>query len=292
MTRAELPVDRLRVHRVAARPHARARRRPRGAARGASPTQPLSSAELVRARSPRARDRRPLDGRVRLPRAALRARRRRSAPWPHTKPSPFVLWREPLPDARESADAGRARVPRRATGRRRATTSSQFTGFKLAPDRPGARRPARRSPTSRAHALRRAARAARSRRRSGAGALPAGVRLDHPRAPRPRADRPGRVPRRRVQQEERDDEEHVHGRRVRRRGVADREGASWRSSRSRRCPTQARREVDAEGERLLAWYVARARRASARARARRAAPRGRPRRRRCRGSPRARPPAA
>ena len=42
---------------------------------------------------------------------------------------------------------------------------------------------------------------------SGAGAVPAGVRLDHPRAPRPLADRPARVLDDGVQQEERHDEE-------------------------------------------------------------------------------------
>ena len=51
-------------------------------------------------------------------------------PWPHTKPSPFVLWREPLPDAADSA----FRVVRAyLAGYGPATREDivQFTGFKL-----------------------------------------------------------------------------------------------------------------------------------------------------------------
>jgi hypothetical protein len=51
-------------------------------------------------------------------------------PWPHTKPSPVVLWREPLPDARESS----IRVVRQyLAGYGPATRDDivQFTGFKI-----------------------------------------------------------------------------------------------------------------------------------------------------------------
>jgi winged helix DNA-binding protein len=51
-------------------------------------------------------------------------------PWPHTKPSPFELWREPLPDADESA----LRVVRgyiAAYGPASRDDVVQFTGFKL-----------------------------------------------------------------------------------------------------------------------------------------------------------------
>jgi hypothetical protein len=57
----------------------------------------------------------------------------RTAPvgrWPHTKPSPAVLWREPLPDAGESA----LRVVRRylaAYGPATREDVAQFTSFKL-----------------------------------------------------------------------------------------------------------------------------------------------------------------
>jgi hypothetical protein len=50
--------------------------------------------------------------------------------WPHTKPSPVVLWREPLPDARESS----IRVVRQyLAGYGPATRDDivQFTGFKI-----------------------------------------------------------------------------------------------------------------------------------------------------------------
>jgi len=57
----------------------------------------------------------------------------RTAPvgaWPHTKPSPFVLWREPLPDAVESA----RRVVRAyliAYGPASRNDVAQLTGFKV-----------------------------------------------------------------------------------------------------------------------------------------------------------------
>jgi hypothetical protein len=57
----------------------------------------------------------------------------RTAPvgaWPHTKPSPFALWRDPLPDAAESA----ARVVRdyiAAYGPASRDDVVQFTGFKM-----------------------------------------------------------------------------------------------------------------------------------------------------------------
>jgi hypothetical protein len=51
-------------------------------------------------------------------------------PWPHTKPSPVVLWREPLPDAQASS----TRVVRRylaAYGPATRDDIVQFTGFKV-----------------------------------------------------------------------------------------------------------------------------------------------------------------
>ena len=64
---------------------------------------------------------------------------------------------------------------------------------------------------------------------------------------------PARVLRRRVQQEERDDEADVHGRRLRRRRVAHRrKRGAWQLDVEPFAPLPAkvRREVDAEGERL------------------------------------------
>jgi len=51
-------------------------------------------------------------------------------PWPHTKPSPVVLWRDPLPDVQESS----TRVVRQylaAYGPATREDVVQFTGFKL-----------------------------------------------------------------------------------------------------------------------------------------------------------------
>ena len=51
-------------------------------------------------------------------------------PWPHTKPSPVVLWREPLPDPQESS----TRVVRQYLGAYGPATRDdivQFTGFKI-----------------------------------------------------------------------------------------------------------------------------------------------------------------
>ena len=51
-------------------------------------------------------------------------------PWPHTKPSPSVLWREPLPDAQESS----TRIVRQflaAYGPASREDVVQFTGFRL-----------------------------------------------------------------------------------------------------------------------------------------------------------------
>ena len=51
-------------------------------------------------------------------------------PWPHTKPPPYLLWREPLPDAQESS----TRVVRAylaAYGPASRDDVVQFTGFKL-----------------------------------------------------------------------------------------------------------------------------------------------------------------
>jgi Winged helix DNA-binding domain len=53
-----------------------------------------------------------------------------AGPWPHTKPSPLVLWREPLPDPAASA----ARIVRQylaAYGPATRDDVEQFTGFKI-----------------------------------------------------------------------------------------------------------------------------------------------------------------
>ena len=224
-------------------------------------------------------------------------------PWPHTKPPPFLHWREPLPEPGEAA----TRVVRGyLAGYGPATREDiqQFTGLRL-----GQIDAALDGHSRARRALRPAARAARRRGRSRSRSLPACVRLDHPRAPRPEQDRPARVRRRRLQQEERDDEEHVHGRRLRCGRVADREeahrgravraAARARSARGRCGGRAAARLVPGVSPAPRTWLIldepgsrVRARRASARARARRAAPRGRPRHSRCRGSPRAQSPAA
>ncbi len=57
-------------------------------------------------------------------------------PWPHTKPSPAVLWREPLPDPRESAiSVVRAYVA--AYGPATREDVQQFTGFRFGQIDPG-----------------------------------------------------------------------------------------------------------------------------------------------------------
>ena len=181
----------------------------------------------------------------------------RTAPvgeWPHTKPSPFRLWREPLPDSRESA----IRVVRQylaAYGPATRDDIAQFTSFRvrqIAPALEGL--PTRLDDQERTlFDVPRAPRAAGGHAR--AGALSAGVRLDHPRASRPVADRSARV----------------------RGGVFNKRNATtkntftvdgfvagaWRIERGRLTiepfaplPARVRREVDAEGERLLAWYRA------------------------------------
>ena len=162
---------------------------------------------------------------------------RRVGPWPHTKPSPVVLWREPLPDAAGELRRASSAQYLAAYGPATRDDVVQFTGFKLAPDRRRRSSGCARSRTRQGGALRPAARTARRRARQGARAVPAGVRLDHPRAPRPRADRPARVRRRRSST-----------RRTRRRRTrspstvsSPAPGASRRSSpssRSHRCPAR------------------------------------------------------
>ena len=230
--RVSLP--RLGVHRVGARPDGAARRRPGGAA-GSRARRAGHERGALRARLPRARD----DDRWTVAFAYRALPFVRTAPvgaWPHTKPSPFVLWREPLPEPRESATASCAQYLA-AYGPASRDDIAQFTGFKVRQIDPALEGLRDASPTSRGGRSTTLAGAARGRRCACSGALPAGVRLDHPRAPRPLADRPDGVPRRGVQQEERDDEEHVHGRRVRRRRVANREAtARARSAASRHGP--------------------------------------------------------
>ena len=107
-----------------------------------------------------------------LSRAAVRAHgagRRRGRT---RKPSPFALWREPLPDAQKQRDPRRAAVPR---GVRPGDPDDieQFTVVQAAADRPGARGAAD-VRDGEADALRHSARAACRGRHAGAGAVPAG----------------------------------------------------------------------------------------------------------------------
>ena len=173
--------------------------------------------------------------------------------WPHTKPSPFALWREPLPEAWRSA----VRVVRQylaAYGpatRETSSSSRRSRSRQIDPALEGL-------PTTRrrrgADALRRSARAARGGRCSRAGSLPAGLRLDHPRASRSLADRPARVRRRGVQQANATTKNTFT--------VDGLVAGAWRVERKRLVlepfaplPLRVRREVDVEGERLLAWYL-------------------------------------
>jgi len=60
-------------------------------------------------------------------------------PWPHTKPSPFLVWRQPLPDALDASERiVRAYVA--AYGPATREDVQQFTGFKLSQIAPGLER--------------------------------------------------------------------------------------------------------------------------------------------------------
>ncbi|NUR78281.1 MAG: winged helix DNA-binding domain-containing protein [Thermoleophilia bacterium] len=99
------------------------------ALRAAVPDRPLSSAELTELA------RRVLETDDRwIVAFAYRAlpfvRTEPAGPWPHTKPSPLLLWREPLPDAQESS----TRVVRQYLGAYGPASRDdvvQFTGFRL-----------------------------------------------------------------------------------------------------------------------------------------------------------------
>lgn len=171
-------------------------------------------------------------------------------PWPHTKPSPSVLWPEPLPDPAESA----ARVVRAylaAYGPASRADVKQFTGFKL-----GQIDPALEGLREIGEGLFDVARAPRA-----AGDVPAPVRflpafdsiiLAH-------KDRSRIVPPEYV-------EVVFNKRNATTRNTFTVDGfvaGAWRIEKRRMVvepfaplPLRARREVDAEGERLLAWYVA------------------------------------
>ena len=171
-------------------------------------------------------------------------------PWPHTKPSPFVLWREPLPDAGESA----TRVVRAyLAGYGPATREDiqQFTGFRMRQIAPAL---------------------------EGLSELGDGL-YDLPRAPRTAADVPAPVrflpafdsiilahrDRSRIVPQEY--VEAVFNRRnATTKNTFTVDGfvaGAWRIERRKLAvepfaplPARVRREVDAEGERLLAWYLA------------------------------------
>jgi Winged helix DNA-binding domain len=99
------------------------------ALRAAVPDRPLSSAELTEL-AHRVLD---TDDRWTVSfayRALPFVRTEPVGPWPHTKPSPLVLWRDPLPDAQESS----TRVVRQylaAYGPATREDIVQFTGFRL-----------------------------------------------------------------------------------------------------------------------------------------------------------------
>ena len=290
MARAELPVHRSVVHRVAARPDRRARRRPRGAAR----RDPGRAAGRARS-SPSSRQRVLGTDDCWTVSFACRA-------------LPFVRIGAGRPVAAHEAVAGRAlaRAAARRAGERDPRRAAVPRGLRpgvarrhravhrlqVPPDRPGARRTANVRGRAGPHALRHAARTAR---RADAPApvrfLPAfdSIILAH-------RDRTRILPPEYV-------ETVINKKNATTKNTFTVDGfvaGAWRiekrearrSSRSRRCRCVrgARSRPRASG--CSRSTRARARRASARARARRAAPRGRPRRTRSRGSRRARPPAA
>jgi hypothetical protein len=177
----------------------------------------------------------------------------RTAPvgvWPHTKPSESVLWPEPLPDPAESA----ARVVRAylaAYGPASRVDVKQFTGFKL-----GQIDPALEGMREVGEGLFDAPGAPRA-----AGGVPAPARflpafdsiiLAH-------RDRSRIVPPEYV-------ETVFDKRNATTKNTFTVDGfvaGAWRIEKSRLVvepfaplPLRVRREVDAEGERLLAWYVA------------------------------------
>ena len=188
------------------------------------------------------------------------------------------LWREPLPEPRESA----IRVVRRylaAYGPATRDDITQFTSFKVRQIVPALEGAADAHRRGGANALRRSRCTARGRTMRCTGALPARVRLDHPRSSRTGADRPARIPRGGLQHAECDDEETftVDGF-VAGAWRVERKQGRWKVDVEPFSPCRrVRREVDAEGERLVAVSTGpRTRRASGRARARRAGRRGRP----------------
>ncbi len=170
-------------------------------------------------------------------------------PWPHTKPSPSLLWREPLPDPQESA----TRVVRAylaAYGPASREDIQQFTGFRLRQVDPALEG---------------------LRERDGL--------FDLPRAPRAAADVPAPVrflpafdsvilahrDRSRIVPPEYTDAV-FNKRNATTKNVFTVDGfvaGAWRIDRGRivvepfaPLPARLRREVEAEGERLLAWYLA------------------------------------
>jgi hypothetical protein len=175
----------------------------------------------------------------------------RAAPigrWPHTKPSPFVLWRDALPDSQESATSV-VRGYLTAYGPATRADIEQFTGFRMRQIGPALDR------------------------------LPERDGLyDVPRAPRAAADVPAPVrflpaydsiilahrDRSRIVPPE-----YVDAVFNRRNATTKNDftvdgfvAGAWRIERKRLVlepfaplPAKWRREVDAEGERLLAWYV-------------------------------------
>ena len=176
----------------------------------------------------------------------------RTAPlgaWPHTPPSPSLLWREPLPEAQTSA----TRVVRAylaAYGPATRNDVQQFTGFRFGQIDP----------------------ALDGLRQLGDGLL------DVPRAPRARGDEPAPVrflpafdsiilahrDRSRIVPPE-----YLEAVFDKRNGTAANTftvdgfvAGAWRIEKRRLrvepfapLPVRVRREVDAEGERLLAWYL-------------------------------------
>lgn len=172
-----------------------------------------------------------------------------TGPWPHTKPSPFVLWRTPLPEAQESA----ARVVRAylaAYGPATRDDVQQFTGFRFRQIDPALE--ALRDLGDGLFDLPRGVRA-RGDERAPVRFLPAfdSIVLAH-------RDRSRIVPPEYV-------EAVFNKRNATTKNTFTVDGfvaGAWRVEKRRLVvepfaplPVRVRREVDAEGERLLAWYL-------------------------------------
>ena len=223
------------------------------ALRAALPDRPLTSAELTDLA------RRTLDTDDRWTiafsyRALPFVRTEAVGPWPHTKPSPVVLWREELPDPAESS----ARIVRRylaAYGPATRDDIVQFTGFRIRQIAPALER-LRALEDDDGRTLYDVPRATRAEARVPAPVrfLPAfdSIILAH-------RDRSRIVPPEYI-------ETVFNKKNATTKNTFTVDGfvaGAWRIEKQKLrvepfapLPARVRREVDAEGERLLAWYLA------------------------------------